>query len=63
MNYGKYGPGPASINIRDGLDPKVSFSPKKELPQDSGFGIGDRQVCVPLQKDESPFLYESSPAK
>ena len=29
MNYGRYGPGPASVNIRDGGDPKRSFSPKK----------------------------------
>jgi len=48
MNYGRYGPGPASINIRNGNDPKHSFSPKKSLPQDAGFGIGDRLVCVPL---------------
>jgi hypothetical protein len=29
MNYGKIGPGPASLNIREGRDPLVSFSSKK----------------------------------
>ena len=29
MNYGKTGPGPASVNIREGFDTLASFQKKK----------------------------------
>jgi len=42
MYYGKDGPGPASVNIRDGLDPLVSFKGKKITSLKTGLDLQKR---------------------
>lgn len=37
MNYIKEGPGPQTINVRDGKDPLASFQPKKISSLKTGF--------------------------
>jgi hypothetical protein len=42
MYYGKEGPGPASVNIRDGLDPLISFKGKKITSLKTGLDLQKR---------------------
>ena len=39
MYYGKEGPGPANINLRDGFDPLISFKGKKITSLKSGVDL------------------------
>ena len=54
MYYSKEGPGPATLNIRDGKDPLASFIPKKISSTRTGLPQDKRQVGQPLPNHENP---------
>ena len=54
MNYIKEGPGPQTINVRDGLDPLVSFKPKKISSLKTGMALEKRTVGLPHPNYENP---------
>ena len=54
MNYIKEGPGPQTINVRDGLDPLTSFKPKKISSLKTGMALDKRLVGLPHPNYENP---------
>jgi len=58
MNYGLDGPGPASVNIRDGYDPLTSFSPKKITSKKTGMNLEERYIGQPNPNFKNPHNTE-----